>query len=639
MYNLTLNLFIMKKCTLLLTLLIASIGFSQQREVLIDFDGGWSVVVGGRQAETGCFEGVHVISFSNAYQFGMHWQSNTFPNRKVAELKAYSNGESWQGAIIDYFSTNIDLTTDKTMTMDVYSESAIDFAVKVTGGLSAPDSTTDFSHTGSGWETLTATFNKGLDNTAIANGVYSQIVIFQLWDSSTNNFLSPPVDRTFYIDNITGVRADLVVLAKPTTDAPTPPARLATDVFSIFSSNSYISGTNYNPDWQQTGLFYFQDISDNCGFKDPTKVQGDFLAYTYFNYQGIEFNFQDASEMDYFHLDVWTDTPGAVLRVSPINDSANGGTGVPELLVNVPLVNAGWSSVDIPKSSFSGMTWDRLHQLKFSGETGTTPSNIYLDNIYFWNAPPGPTLAVSDPPPLSATDVISIYSDTYTSSDVNFNPGWGQTGFITASYDPTASGTNNVLAFMDFSYQAIEFNTLDASAMGNLHLDVWTDTPGAVLRVSPINDNANGRTGISEFFVNVPLVNSGWSSVDIPKSSFSGMTWDKLHQLRFSGETGTTPSNIYLDNIYFWDGSTAGNDNHSLSSVKMHPNPASEGILNFSTVSNEVLDVSVYNLLGKQVLRATNVQSQLNISSLNPGLYFVNMRQGSSVSIQKLLVN
>ena len=56
-------------------------------------------------------------------------------------------------------------------------------------------------------------------------------------------------------------------------------------------------------------------------------------------------------------------------------------------------------------------------------------------------------------------------------------------------------------------------------------------------------------------------------------------------------------------------------------------------------VSNEALEVSVYDLLGKQVLRAENVQSQLNISSLNPGMYFVNMTQGSSVSTKKLLVN
>ena len=83
---------------------------------------------------------------------------------------------------------------------------------------------------------------------------------------------------------------------------------------------------------------------------------------------------------------------------------------------------------------------------------------------------------------------------------------------------------------------------------------------------------------------------------------------------------------------------TAGVDDQFLSSVKLYPNPAS-GLLKFSTVSSEALEVSVYDLLGKQVIPAQKVQSQLNISSLNPGIYFVNMKQGTSVATKKLLVN
>ena len=86
------------------------------------------------------------------------------------------------------------------------------------------------------------------------------------------------------------------------------------------------------------------------------------------------------------------------------------------------------------------------------------------------------------------------------------------------------------------------------------------------------------------------------------------------------------------------DCSTASVEDFSANAVKLYPNPA-KGVVNFSTVSNETLEVSVYDLLGKQVLRAENVQSQLNISSLNPGMYFVNMKQGSNSSTQKLLIN
>ena len=93
-----------------------------------------------------------------------------------------------------------------------------------------------------------------------------------------------------------------------------------------------------------------------------------------------------------------------------------------------------------------------------------------------------------------------------------------------------------------------------------------------------------------------------------------------------------------FDNVTFDVFSSLSTKSFAANTVKMYPNPA-KGFVNFSSTSNEVLDVAVYDMLGKQVLRANAVQSQLNISSLNPGMYFVNMTQGSNVSTKKLLVN
>ena len=70
----------------------------------------------------------------------------------------------------------------------------------------------------------------------------------------------------------------------------------------------------------------------------------------------------------------------------------------------------------------------------------------------------------------------------------------------------------------------------------------------------------------------------------------------------------------------------------------MYPNPAND-FVNFYSVSNDVLEVAIYDMLGKQVLRSDLVQSQLNISSLHPGMYFVNITQGAYVTSKKLVVN
>ncbi|MEY2719743.1 MAG: hypothetical protein RLZZ273_1109 [Bacteroidota bacterium] len=165
--------------------------------------------------------------------------------------------------------------------------------------------------------------------------------------------------------------------AQPNTSAPTPPVRNAADIISIFGgAYTGIAGVNYNPNWGQSGAV-------NPAFDPGT---GDVvLAYTNFNYQGTAFegNAQNASEMEYVHIDVWTSN-ATVLKFTPIDNSGN---GPGEVLVDVPLKAGQWSSVDLPKSAFTGMSWKSVIQLKFDGQAGVSPSDIYLDNIYFWKKP------------------------------------------------------------------------------------------------------------------------------------------------------------------------------------------------------------------------------------------------------------
>ena len=105
--------------------------------------------------------------------------------------------------------------------------------------------------------------------------------------------------------------------AQPKTSAPTPPTRNAADVISIYGgAYAGIAGVNYNPNWGQSG-------GVNPAF-DPGA--GDVvMAYTNFNYQGTGFegNAQNASEMEFIHIDVWTSN-ATVLKFTPIDNSGNG---------------------------------------------------------------------------------------------------------------------------------------------------------------------------------------------------------------------------------------------------------------------------------------------------------------------------
>ncbi len=158
-----------------------------------------------------------------------------------------------------------------------------------------------------------------------------------------------------------------------------------------------------------------------------------------------------------------------------------------------------------------------------------------------------PAAPTNDP-----ADVISVYGDTYTNVATNYDPNWGQSGHtqVNPSYDP---GTGQLLlAYPNFNYQGTELTTQNAAAMEFLHIDIWTnaDPSGTTIQVSPIN---NG-TGTGETLVTINYTQGAWTSVDIPKSDFTGMTWDSVFQMKFAanGPGSTVPVDIYLDNIYFW---------------------------------------------------------------------------------------
>lgn len=166
----------------------------------------------------------------------------------------------------------------------------------------------------------------------------------------------------------------------------------------------------------------------------------------------------------------------------------------------------------------------------------------------------------SAPTPLEhPLNVVSIYSDTFTNLPIaNYDPNWGQTGhtLVNTVFDPTAGGTDFVLAYPNFNYQGTDFGfSEDLSNMEFLHVDIWVDAgiTDRMVKVSPINNGS----GAAEILVEVPLTPGSWNSVVLPKSDFTGMTWDSVFQIKFDGQfnadgsANATPFDIYVDNIYF----------------------------------------------------------------------------------------
>ena len=495
-------------------------------------------------------------------------------------------------------------------------------------------------------------------------------------------------------------------IGAPHIDAPAPPNRNAVDVISIFSdAYNNISGANYNPNWQQSG---FSTASSTF---QPTGSGGTVLAYSNFNYQGIEFNSViDITAMDSLHIDIWT-VNGVIPNISVISS----GTEIPHSISNG---DGMWQSIDIPVIGITGNLTSAI-QIKFTGGNGFS-NRIYVDNLYFWKKPavagqdatlsalevngtpivgytpnslaydvvlaggttivpqitlatttdslattiitqatsiPGnatvfvrsqdssvtntytlsyyigaPHINAPTPPARTPLDVISIFSDTYNNiSGANYNPNWQQSGFASASstFQPVGNG-NSVLAYPNFSYQGIEFNSvLNITPMDFLHIDIWT-VDGVIPALSVISSGTEIPHSISNG-------DGLWQSIDIPVIGITGNLTSAI-QLKFAGGNGSS-NRIYVDNIYFWKGQAVGIEESNDVEFNVYPNPTKDV---WNLISNHNINlIQVFDIQGNLVI-SMNVNSDMatiSTSGLDNGLYFVQLISGKGVRSLKLIKN
>lgn len=470
-------------------------------------------------------------------------------NSTASKVGAITNsGVAYEGIFMD-FETQIDLATKKTITINFLANAPVPVLLKLEEGTSGPVETT-VTHGGTGWEKLSFNFT--------SSAKYSRLTLFVDGPGTTAG--------TFHIDNID--QEVTPIPTSPPTPAPTPPARAAGDVISIFSgAYTNISGVDTNPNWGQATVTTTIDISGNATLK-----------YENLNYQGTDWagNAQNVSAMGFLHVDFWTINSTAlnVFIISPGSEKAKA--------LTVP-TGGNWTSVDIPLTDFAPpVNLSNVIQFKFDGN-GT----IFLDNLYFYKTGGGatvPTTAAPTPPARAAGDVISIFSGAYSNiSGVDTNPNWGQ-ATVTTTIDIAGNAT---LKYTGLNYQGTDWsgNAQNVSAMTHLHVDYWTANSTA-LNVSVISSGPVEKAKA----LTVPT-GGNWTSVDIPLTDFAPpVNLSNVIQFKFDGN-----GDIYLDNLYFYKPAGGGGGGSNIAVNGTFETGTDSGWQRFQNGGTAVLDNTVSN--------------------------------------------
>ena len=298
-----------------------------------------------------------------------------------------------------------------------------------------------------------------------------------------------------------------------------------------------------------------------------------------------------------------------------------------EVKATTTVTNGDWEELSFDFTSVIGNTYSRIVIIP-DFLARTSDNIVYFDQISFNAGTVTPLLTTLSLDFETATAFAADSGSVYTEMATN---------------DLTATGINP------------SAKVGQASMVNN---GPWANTQ---MVVADGLDLSGGDRGFSLMVkgpraVSVKLKLEGGTPTEQDASYTATNTWQRL-TWNFSSDTAVDHNKIVLffdisgaasatatddvfmiDNLEFRAFSALAVNKFTASSVKMHPNPAS-GIVRFSTALGDTLSVSIFDLLGKLVQPAQVIQSELNISGLVPGIYFVKIDQGVNSITEKLLVN
>ncbi len=423
--------------------------------------------------------------------------------------------------------------------------------------------------------------------------------------------------------------------------ADATPTYAADDVISLFS-DAY---TNVNVDTWRTGW--------SSATLDAFAISGDNIKkYSSLDFVGVEAtgaNSINASTMEHLNLSVWT-ADATKFRVKLVDfgaDNAFGGGDDKEheLVFEAPAQN-NWINYHLALADFTNLTTkSNISQIIFSA-TPAGSATVFIDNVFFSKeaVTPTPTVAAADPTDLQA-NVISLFSNVYTDVTVDT---W-RTSWSSADLEEIQVAGNDVKKYDKLDFVGIETvgaNSIDASGMTHFTFDAWTPN-ATTYRIKLVDfgaDNAYGGGDDKEHEIAFDTQTTAtWNNHKIALSDFTALTsTSHISQLIFSAiPVGT--ATLYVDNVYFSKPDNGSVKEIAFSSFEVYPNPAAEfvkleAVATIGLVSSYTIQGINGQTIASKVLNTSVVSEIINTSSLEAGIYFLQVATEQGTYTHKLII-
>ena len=76
----------------------------------------------------------------------------------------------------------------------------------------------------------------------------------------------------------------------------------------------------------------------------------------------------------------------------------------------------------------------------------------------------------------------------------------------------------------------------------------------------------------------------------------------------------------------------------TIDGLSFYPNPVSSGKIYITSKSGEDKDITIFDVLGKQVLNVSTDTTTVNVGNLNAGVYIVKITEEGKTATRKLVI-
>jgi hypothetical protein len=227
------------------------------------------------------------------------------------------------------------------------------------------------------------------------------------------------------------------------------------------------------------------------------------------------------------------------------------------------------------------------------------------------------------------------------------------TGYVYASFIVTASDLANVTTDLANTYFALFTDAAGASTNARIWIRkngnqyqyglgtgaAPTDWSTALFNPNDIqyivlSYDFTGNT--LSLFINPTIGGSAAPTVSVtPTAPFTN-----LGGFMFRQDSATTTPTIIADELRIdaTPNFTLGTSSNEITGLRVYPNPVSNGTLFINTTANAEKSITIFDVLGKQVLNTTTNDNAVNVNALRAGVYVVKITEEGKTATRKLVI-